>query len=90
MSALKKIALANMLLMSMLPERTETEIDREEEKANRAIAEGRLNPYEIQREVDEAIKPLVQAEITKRAIVVYYTDENGQIKRKKEYSEEKE
>lgn len=89
MNALGKIAFAHMLLMGMLPEKTRAEIAREEEEANRAIAEGRINKYEIQKKVDEAMKPLVQAEVRKRAIVIYYTDENGQIKRKKEYLEEK-
>ena len=82
---LAKMALANMLLLGMLPEKTREEIAREEEEANLAIAEGRINKYEVQKKIDEAMKPLVQAEVRKRAIVIYYTDENGQIKRKKEY-----
>lgn len=89
MSALKNIALARMLLMGMLPEKTEAEIVREEEEARRAIAEGRLNPYEAQKEVDDAMKPLIEAEIIKVRPVTYCIDENGQIKRKKERLEEK-
>lgn len=89
MSALGKIALAKALLMGLLPEKTREEIIKEEEKANRAIAEGRLKPYEVQKKVDEAVKPLIQAEVRKRMTVIYYTDENGQIKRKKVPVEEK-
>lgn len=89
MSALGKIAFAHMLLTGLLPEKTKEEIVKEEEEANRAIAEGRLNPYEIQKKADEAMKPFIQAEVRKRTIVTYYIDENGQIKRKKEYLEEK-
>lgn len=89
MSALKKIALYHALLMGLLPEKTEEEIVREEEEARRAIAEGRLNPYEVQKQVDEVMKPLIQAEVRKRGIVTYYIDEKGQIKRKKVSPEEK-
>lgn len=83
MSKLANIAFAQMLLMGMLPEKTEAEIVREEEEARRAIAEGRLNPYEAQKQVNEAMKPLIEAEIIKVRPVTYYIDENGQIKRQK-------
>ncbi len=81
--ALDKMALATMLLMGLLPEKTEAEIAREEEEAYRTIAEGRINPYEVQKQVDEALKPLIQAEVRKVKPVICYIDENGQIKRKK-------
>lgn len=82
------MALATMLLKGLLPEKTEVEIAMEEEETNRAIAEGRLNPYEVQKQVDEVVKPLIQAEVRKVKPFVCYIDENGQIKRKKEHSEE--
>lgn len=85
MSKLAKIALAKALLMGLLPEKTKAEITKEEEETNRAIAEGLLNPYEVQKQVDEALKPFIKAEVRKRAIVTYYTDENGQIKRKNKW-----
>lgn len=83
MKEIMKIAFANMLLMGMLPEKTEAEIVREEEESRRAIAEGRLNPYEVQKQVNEAMKPFVEAEIIKVRPVTYCIDENGQIKRQK-------
>lgn len=94
--ALAKMALANMLLMGMLPPKTPTEMIEivmkgkyAEEEAKRAIAEGRLSPCEVRKKVHEMLEPLVQAERMKHDIVVYGIDEKGQIKMKKEHSEEK-
>ena len=64
MSALKKIALVNMLLGGSLPYKFEHSDKSTNQKSKRKEA-----------------KPLAK--------VIYYTDENGQIKRKTEYLEGK-
>ena len=88
---LAKIALANMLLMGMLPPKTPEEMVEigmkgkyAEEEVRRAIAEGRLNLYEVRKQIDEMLKPLVEDEIMKVKPVICYIDENGQIKRRKD------
>lgn len=95
--ALAKMALANMLLMGMLPPKTPTEMIEivmkgkyAEEEAKRAIAEGRLNPYEVRKKVHEMLEPIAQVERMKRDNVDYYIDGKWQIKMKEEHSEEKE
>lgn len=90
MKPTSKIALMKALLMGIMPEKERNAMTYDEDEANRAIAEGRLNPYEIQKKADEAMKPLIQAEVRKRTTVVYYIDENGQIRRKKVPLEENE
>ena len=88
---LAKIALANMLLLGMLPPKTSEEMIEismkgkyAEEEVRREIAEGRLSLYEVRKEIDELLKPLVLIESMKVKPVICHTDENVQIKRKEE------
>lgn len=89
---LAKIALANMLLLGMLTPKTPDEMIEismkgkyAEEDVRRAIAEGRLNLYEVRKEIDELLKPLVLIESMRVKPVICHIDEHGQIKRKEEY-----